>query len=214
MLADAGRLLREVFRVLRPGGKYLCISLHVHSVLVLRACSGMEHMVRFGADGFSQSHSDSGDGALLAELRNALHSHPATVSGSTTTSSATPSGQRAPAFFHICTKPPVGRPGERARSTGPDTDPHVMPPMWNLSQYHAACKELDRSLLAQQRPEYLMVLLGLLGWCGLHCAGRAYSGQKICAPLLHHGYMMYTRTCIHGYTHTHTYIHIVRSRYR
>jgi hypothetical protein len=181
----------------------------------------MEHCVRFGADGFSERHSGGGDGALLAELRNALHSHPAAAaaaSGSvTSSSSATPSGQRAPAFLHICTKPPVGRPDGRERGagtervrgtgtgTGTGTNTHALPPMWSLSQYHAACKELDRCLLAQQRPEYLTVLLGLFGWCALQCAGRAYSAQSI--------WHIYTHTNIHStcmHTHTHAYTHTDR----
>jgi SAM-dependent methyltransferase len=174
MLADAGLMLREVFRVLRPGGKYICISLHVHSALVLRACSGMGHSVRFGADGFAHSHSGTDDAALLAELRSALHSRSETV-GAT-------SGQRPPAFFHVCTKP------------GLSLDA-LLPPMWDLSQYLLACKDLDRSLLAQQRPEMMLVLLGLLGWCGLQFVGRnAEAALLISVLALLYGARVYLRT--------------------
>eukprot|EP01043_Picozoa_sp_COSAG02_P013983 COSAG02_NODE_567_length_20212_cov_18.927460_17_plen_368_part_00 len=174
MLADAGRMLREVFRVLRPGGKYICISLHVHSALVLRACSGMEHCVRFGADGFARSHSGADDAALLAELRSALHSRSDTIGAV--------SGQRPPAFFHVCTKP------------GLSLD-EKFPPMWSLSQYHVACKDLDRSLLAQQQPELLIVLLGLLGWCGLRLTGRSAEAALLISVLaLVYGARVYMRT--------------------
>jgi SAM-dependent methyltransferase len=171
MLANAGRMLREVWRVLRPGGKYICISLHVHSALVLRACSGMRHNVRFGGDGFAQVHSGSEEAGLLAELRSALH---ADTDGS--------GGKRAPALLHTCTKP---APAAAA----------LPPPMWDLAEYRAACNDLDRSMLAQQRPEALLVLLGLLGWCGLRYAGHdAEAAALISVLAVVYGIRVYLRT--------------------
>lgn len=198
MLADAGRMLREVFRVLRPGGKYICISLHAHSVLILRACSGMEHSVRLGVDGFANRHSGDEDAALLNELRSALHSE-------TAYSCSNGSGQRTPAFFHVCTKPAAQELPEDetiCRVTGSSRSPKLvqlteplLPPMWDLKQYRVACASFDRSLLAQQQTEMVLVLLGLLGWCVLQYTGRsAASALLISAIALVYGVRVYLRT--------------------
>jgi SAM-dependent methyltransferase len=177
MLRNAGRMLSEVSRVLRPGGVYVCISLHVHSALVLRSCAGMRHVVRFGVDGFAKAHAvdlDSGR-ALLDELQSALHSGEAGADGKET--------RRAPALLHICTKPPHM------------TALHTLPPMWSLDDYRDACDVLDRNILAQKRPEVAAVLLGLGGWATLRWLGRdVEAALLICALAVGYGLRVYLRT--------------------